>query len=147
MDPLLYAIIITALPAIELRGAIPAGMALGGDPMAVALVSTLANILIIFPIFFALDRLFGFFRQYAWIDRIVLGVRDKTEKYVEKYGAVGLMLFVAVPLPGSGAYSGCIAAKLFDVDRRHSYYSIAAGVTIAGTLVTLASLGVLSIFA
>jgi len=146
MNPILYTIIITILPAIELRGAIPVGIALGIPVLTAAAISTIVNILIIFPIFFGIDRFLGYFRRYEFVNSIITRVQAKTEKYVEKYGALGLLLFVAIPLPGSGAYSGCLAAYLFNVDRKKSYLAIAGGVIAAGALVTLAAYGVLGLF-
>lgn len=146
MNPLLYTIAITALPAIELRGAIPVGIALGLSPLTAFLISTLANIAIIFPIFLFLDHLFKYFRNFGIVDRVISRVQRKTQKYVEKYGPLGLLLFVAIPLPGSGAYSGCLAAYIFGISRKQSYSAIAGGVIIAGILVTLASAGVLALF-
>lgn len=146
MSPTLYIILITALPAIELRGAIPVGIALGMPPATAFILSTLVNILIIFPIFFLIDHLLVYFRRFKPVDKIIDRVQNKTEKYVQKYGPFGLLLFVAIPLPGSGAYSGCLAAYLFNVERKKSYPAIAGGVIIAGILVTLASVGVLAAF-
>jgi len=144
MNPILYTIIITALPAIELRGAIPVGIALGLSPAKAFALATTINILIIFPIFFAIDNLFEFFRRYKFVDKIITRVQNKTQKYVEKYGVLGLMIFVAIPLPGSGAYSGCLAAYLLNINREQSYFAIVGGVIVAGVLVTLASVGVLA---
>ena len=62
---------------------------------------------------------------------------------VEKYGALGLILFVAIPLPITGAWTGCVAAFLFGVRKRWAVACIAAGVLIAGVIVTLASTGVI----
>jgi len=146
MNPLFYIIGITALPAIELRGAIPVGIALGVPPLTAFIVATLANIILILPIFYVLDTFFDFFRKYAWVDKIITQVQNKTQKYVEKYGVIGLLLFVAIPLPGSGAYSGCLAAYIFNVNRKQSHLSIAGGVMVAGILVYLASLGFLTLF-
>ncbi|MFO7872208.1 MAG: small multi-drug export protein [Candidatus Undinarchaeales archaeon] len=141
MNPLLYVIILSISPFFELRGAIPTGIALGLDPAFVFVVSVAINILIIPILFFILDQIFD---EITFIHKLADRIHNRAEKYVEKYGYIGLMLFVSVPLPGSGAYSGSIVAHLFEMERKKSMVAIAAGVLIAGTIITLASTGALA---
>jgi uncharacterized membrane protein len=140
-NPFLYLVAITLIPWIELRGAIPLGIAMGIDPFQVFLVCTLVNIAIIPPAFLFLDIFFPFFENIPLIKPLLMKTRKKSSKYVEKYGGYGLAIFVAIPLPGSGAYSGALAAKIFCVDRKIALCSITAGVVAAGLLVTLLSTG------
>ena len=79
-------------------------------------------------------------------DKLVVKVRKKTRKYVEKYGVIGLAIFVAIPLPGSGVYSGCLGAYLLDVNRSAATKSIILGTIVAAILVSLLSLGILNGF-
>ena len=145
MNPYLYVLLITVLPAIELRGSIPVGIGMGAGILPVFILATVANVLIIFPIFLFLDKFFPYFqKKVGFVDKIIASVRTKTEKYVQKYGTLGLLLFVAVPLPGSGAYSGCLAAYLLNIPRKSAVPAIAGGVIVAGILVTLASAGVVA---
>lgn len=138
-------IAITALPTIELRGAIPVGIAQGISPLAVFALCTLVNILIIIPILSFIDHFLPWFNRFEFVRRTLEKVQDKSRKYVEKYGFLGLMVFVAIPLPGSGAYSGSLAAYLFNIPRKQAIPAIAAGVLIAGVVVALASFGVFSL--
>jgi uncharacterized membrane protein len=71
--------------------------------------------------------------------------RRRTKDKVEKYGALGLVPFVALPLPVTGAWTGVAAAYVFGIKFRYAFPAIALGVVIAGVIVTLASLGALSI--
>jgi uncharacterized membrane protein len=74
-------------------------------------------------------------------------IDKKASKYVDKYGLLGLALFVGVPLPGTGAYSGALAAHLLGMEKKKAMIAVAIGITIAGILVSLASLGILNLFA
>ncbi len=138
---LVYAVLITLLPGIELRGSIVYGIGIGENPILVFLLCTIANILLIFPIFFFLNFIFPYFEHLPIIQPILERTRGKTNKYVEKYGFIGLAIFVAIPLPGSGAYSGALGAYLLGMKKRRAMPAIALGVVIAGILVTLAAVG------
>ncbi len=146
--PYLKLIFLTALPYIELRGGIPLGIGLGMDPLWVFIVCTLANILIIFPIFLFLDLAFERFFRIGWIQRHVAdkveSVRRSGKRAVDRYGFPGLAAFVAIPLPGTGAYAGCLAAYLLGMDRRKAEMAIGLGVVGAAIMVTFASLGFFS---
>lgn len=127
-------------PFSELRGGIPLGILMGYNPYAVFFFSTLANLLIILPVLFGLEWFDQYFRKlkvYHWsIER----VRKKSRALIDRYGAIGLMIFVAVPLPGTGAWSGALAAYVFGMKKKKSGPAIAAGVLIAGIIVLLTCL-------
>ncbi|MFH1721459.1 MAG: small multi-drug export protein [Candidatus Altiarchaeota archaeon] len=139
VHPLIYVAAITVVPYIELRGAIPYGIAVGLNPLSVFLVSTFINVLIIYPAFIFLDWFFHLMEKIPVFSKAINKTRTKAKPYVEKYGMVGLGLFVAVPLPGTGAYSGALAAHIFGVKNKKALFAIAVGVLIAGILVTLIS--------
>ena len=148
IEPYLNLLLITFVPYIELRGSIPVGIGLGMDPLWVFIVCTVANVLIILPIFIFLDFAFERFFRIGWIHRHVKGkvdsVRNTAITRIDRYGLLGLAAFVAIPLPGTGAYTGCLAAYLLDLERKRSALAIGVGVFVAGILVTLASLGFFS---
>lgn len=146
MEPfnLFWLLSISVLPLIELRGAIPVGIAMGFNPILVFFICTITNILIIPVLFFFMDYIFPFFEHLPIVHRVLDRVHRKTHKYVAKYGTIGLALFVAVPLPGSGAYSGVLAAYIFEIEKKHAFPAIAIGVVAAGLAVTLLSTGVLA---
>lgn len=111
------------------------------------------NILIIPLIFLFLDYINNILLKIKpyklFFNHIIKSTRRKTEEKIEKYGYLGLALFVAVPLPVTGAYTGTLAAWLFGMNRRKSFLSIALGVIIASVIVMIvSSLGIkaLSIF-
>ncbi|SHF89492.1 Uncharacterized membrane protein [Caldanaerobius fijiensis DSM 17918] len=137
-----------ATPLLELRGAIPAGFAMGLDPIEVFLFSVLGNLL---PIPFLLIL---FTPLVKWIETKTRFIKfvdfiykktvdNKKSDTIKKYGYLGLALFVAVPLPGTGAWTGSMIAALLQMDFKKSFISIAIGTVIAGILVTsLISLGI-----
>lgn len=148
MNPVLWIMLIAISPFVELRGAIPVGIALNINPILVFSVSVLVNIALIPVLFFILHFFFKGLFKLPVIGKRMYSILDRTHrrvgKYVDKYGPIGLTLFVAIPLPVTGAYTGCLVAHLLKMEKRKAMPSIALGVFIAGILVTLASLGVIS---
>ncbi len=140
---LLLVAAVTVVPWIELRGAIPLGIAMGYDPRVVYVVAVAANCLVIGPGFIALDLLYDrWLSQWAPLRRQVHRVREKGRAYVERYELLGLILFVAVPLPGTGAYAGTLLAWLLGMHRKKAAAAIALGVAGAGIAVTITVVGV-----
>jgi len=144
MYPEFYLVFITLIPGIELRGSIPVGIALGLDPLFVLAAAILVNLIIIVPTFIFLDLIMPHVEGVWIFGKLIDRIRGKTKNLVDKYGFWGLALFVAIPLPGSGVYSGALAAYLFDIDRVPSYAAIALGAVVAGVLVTGISFGLFS---
>lgn len=135
---------LTLVPWIELRGSIPLAIALGWDPVAAGATGIIANWLIIVPGYFFLDLFYErWFSRFAFIRRLVTRVREKGAGLVERYELLGLALFVAVPLPGTGAYSGTLLAWLLGLRRWRAMAAVAAGVAAAGVAVTLVATGAL----
>lgn len=142
MRDLLLLIGVSVVPWVELRGAIPLGIAMGHDPLWVMAVAVASNCLVILPGFLALDLLYTRWLQHLpSVRRQVERVRTKGAAYVERYELLGLAIFVAVPLPGTGAYAGTLLAWLLGMDRRRAAVAIAAGVLTAGIVVTLTAAG------
>jgi uncharacterized membrane protein len=137
-------VVLTAVPWIELRGAIPLAVALGWDPVVAGVVGILANWLIIVPGYFFLDLFYErWFSRFAVIRRLVIRVREKGAGLVERYELLGLALFVGVPLPGTGAYAGVTLAWLLGLRRWRAMAAVALGVAVAGIAVTLVASGAL----
>ena len=134
-------IILGMLPVSELRGAIPYGILNTGLSTPVVFVlAVAANMLVIPLVFFLLDFLHPLFIRigpYAFLfDKFVKRTRKKAVRYTEKYGWIGLMLFVAIPLPVTGAYTGTLAAWLLGIDRKRAMLALSLGVLTAGAIVT-----------
>jgi uncharacterized membrane protein len=130
----------------ELRGGIPLGVALGLDPWLVFALSVTTNILIFFPTRLALSWFYrSVFTKLPYFDHYLVRVRRRGEPEVRKYGLLGLLLFVAVPLPITGAYTGTVLSWLLAMEWKRSFVAIGLGVICAGIIVMLATMGVVSI--
>ena len=133
-------------PISELRGGIPLGiLEFGLDPLFTFCIAVIANALILFPVFFIL-RLFydKVLFRIPLFDKYLDNLRKRGKPKVDKYGFWGLALFVAVPLPFTGAYTGTILAWLLGMDWRKAFPAIGLGVIVAGIIVLLITLRVAS---
>jgi uncharacterized membrane protein len=136
----------TVLPISELRGGIPLGiLKYHLDPLLVFFIAVVANALIFFPIFFIL-RLFydKVLSRIPLFDKYLDSLRKRGKPKVDRYGFWGLFLFVAVPLPLTGAYTGTILAWLLGMDWKKAFPAVGLGVIVAGIVVLLITLGVTS---
>ncbi len=140
--------IISMIPFIELRGSIIFGAAMGIPWQHAFLVSFLGNILPV-PFLILLARpIFAWLKTTRLLAGFTQNVEDQLMKKadkvtVQKYSAVGLFLFVAIPLPGTGAWSGSLIAALLDVKMRYALPAVIVGVFAAGVIMTVASYGLL----
>ena len=140
----LVVIIISALPVMELRGALPIGIRLLHLPWYQALyLAIIGNMLPVPFLLLFLESLAKTISRVETGKRLVEWVFKRTRQHtgvIEKYERIGLMLFVAIPLPGTGAWTGSIAAFLFGLKLRRAFLSIMCGVIISGAIVTSLSL-------
>lgn len=149
-EAILVTLAVAALPVSELRGAIP--VAIAGYEMAWPLaygLSVLGNLapviallVLLEPVVNGLSRMAIFKRLFDWL---FARTRRRFSSTVERFGAVGLVLVVAVPLPVTGAWTGTLIAFLYGVPVRYAFPLIGLGVLIAGAIVTLSTLGVIEI--
>ncbi len=137
-------ILLSALPVTELRATIPLALAMGMPPTRALMLAIFGNLLPIIPLICLLEPLSRKLRRYSFLDNLFQKVLTRTRQKgsgVQKYGALGLLLFVAVPLPGTGAWSGAILAWFFGIKPLYSFWALSGGVILAGLAVTMASLG------
>lgn len=139
-------LILAALPISELRGAIPVALAMK-QPLAKTLIlAYIGNMLPVIPLLILLEPISNRLRRIAIWRRFFDWLFERTKKkadIVQKYEAIGLMIFVAIPLPATGAWTGCVAASLFKIKFRYAFTAIFFGVLIAGIVVAaLASIGI-----
>jgi len=136
--------IVAALPVSELRGAIPLGiLGFGFSAAKTYVLSFFGNALPVIPILLLLEPLAGKLRRFPLWKKFFDWLFEHTRKrarLVEKFEALGLVLFVAIPFPVTGAWTGCIAATLFKVRFRYAFFAILSGIAIAGAIVTLLTL-------
>jgi len=147
MKEIAWVLLVTVSPITELRAGIPLGIEqFELDPLFTFCIAVAANALIFFPIFFALRLLYDkLLARIPLFDRYLDSLRKRGKPVVDKYGFWGLTLFVAIPLPITGAYTGTILAWLLDVDWRKAFPAVGLGVIVAGIIVFLITLGVISI--
>lgn len=144
----IFTILISLSPIGEARSGIPYGVFVGGIPLGIAFTIGLGANLLIFPIFYNLINFFNtkFWssRKYRqWAVNLTRKARKSTEKVIEKYGFLGLMVFVMIPAPFTGAYIGTIAAYLFRFEQRKAFWAVSLGVILSSVIVaTLIFFGV-----
>lgn len=146
---ILWVAFISVVPIIELRGAIPAGAALGLPWYSCMLASIVGNCI---PVPFILLFIRGILDwmkrcRLRLFQKIALWLEQKAEKHkdkVERFAFCGLLVLVAIPLPGTGAWTGALVAALFRVKAKTAVPAIVLGVVGAAVIVTLISYGVLS---
>lgn len=148
MNDLIKVLLVAMLPISEIRGGLPLALYLGFDPVEAYMIALIGNIMPIPVLLVLLDFLISLATKIGFVKRVYGKILERVEKkkgIVERYGYLGLMLFVSVPLPITGAWTGVLIASLLQLDRMKSFFSITVGVCIAGVIVLLASLGVISI--
>lgn len=134
------------VPVFELRGAIPVGVAAGLPFWTVFLTAFLGNLLPVPFLILFTRRVFEWLRtKSALLERFVSRLERKAatkEDLLKKYELLGLCILVAIPLPGTGAWTGSLVAAVFDIRLKHAFPAIALGVLIAGIIVSVVTYGV-----
>lgn len=142
-------ILISALPIIELRGAIPLGLYIGMPWLQVLLLCYLGNLLPIPLVLILGEKVLDWLSRFGPLSGLIARYRAKLERKmqkVERYTYIGLWFFVAIPAPGTGAWTGAMIAALLGIKRGGALIAITAGVMTAGMIMLLASSGLLSVF-
>ena len=141
----LLTLLVSMVPVIELRGGVPFGTALGLAPLHALVVCIIGNMLPIPFIIVYIRRIFHWMRRRSPRLNALVDKLEKKAHLKDKY--IGLWLFVAIPLPGTGAWTGALIAALLDMPLRKSIPSIFLGVVTAGLIMTFVTGGVVAIFA
>ena len=137
--------IISLLPILELRGGLIAARILGVEFIKAFIICYIANILPVPFILLFINYLFNKMSKWKPTKKIVDWLSNKTLKkkdQINKYGYFGLFLFVGIPLPGTGAWTGALLAILLNLDKKKSFITIALGVLAAGIIMSLLSYGI-----
>ena len=144
---MLKTLVTAMLPIIEIRGAIPVGVASGLDPWLAFAVGFVGNMLPI-PILILLTRkVIEWLKKHNVLVKLTAWLENKGSKgaqKVQKYSFWGLFILVAIPLPGTGAWTGALVASLLDMRLKRALPAIAMGVAVAGLIVLLVTYGVIS---
>ncbi len=148
LAPELVAFIVSMLPILELRGGLIAAKLMNIEFFKAFAICFIGNMLPIPFILLFIRKIFNLLKKIDKVEKIItkLEVRSmrKGDK-IKKYRLWGLFLFVAIPLPGTGAWTGALAADLFDIRISHSLPVITAGVFVAGVIISALSYGLLGL--
>lgn len=138
-----------ALPVIELRGAIPVGISLGLTPIHATILSFIGSMIPVPFILFTIRPIFNYLKTTRTFKKLVHKITDKSMNNnsgkIQKYGVWGLILIVAIPIPGTGVWSGSLVAALLNIRFKWAFPAILVGNLIAGILIMLLSNGVVSV--
>jgi uncharacterized membrane protein len=144
-SPTAITVVLAALPISELRGALPYALLVGKMPLVQAyMLSVVGNMLPIPFILYLLEPCSNFLSRWPLGDRFVQWIFARTRarsETVRKYETLGLILFVAIPLPVTGAWTGSMAAFLFGIRKVPALVAVFCGVCIAGVVVSIVTLG------
>ena len=135
-------IIANIMPTLEQIGGITLGLSMGMDPIYVLLISLAVNCLLFFPVYFGLKLFYKkVFSRIKLFNKYVERARKRGKPYVDKYGILGLTLFISLPTPLTGTYTASIVSWFLGLDWKKSFIAIAIGSTIGGVIILAASWG------
>jgi len=146
---LLMTFLVAMTPVLELRGAIPAGIAAGLPPAAACAAAVAGNLLPAPLIMLLARRVFDWLRDTRFFGPKITWLERRAHlkgRLVRKYRLLGLVILVGVPLPGTGAWTGAFVASLLDIRMRHALPAIFLGLLIAAAITTALTLGLFHLF-
>ena len=142
----IFVFIISLMPILELRGGLLAARLINLDPVSSYIIAVIGNILPVPFILWFMGSLLKWMKTRKklkkisdWIDKKV----EKNREKIEKFGFWGLVLFVGIPLPGTGAWTGCLVASVLEMDKKKSFIAAMIGVFMASIIMMLISFGLL----
>ena len=138
--------LISLMPILELRGGLIAGSILAIPYFESLIICIIANIIPIPFILLFLHKILELFEKFKYTKKFSLYLKNKANKnknIIDKYGYLGLVLFVAIPLPGTGAWTGSLIASVLRFDFKKSILSIFIGILIASIIMSIFSYGIL----
>jgi len=138
--------IISMFPILELRGGLIASALLGVEFLPGYLCSIIGNVLPIPIVLLFLEKIFELLKKFKFTKNFIKKIENKImskKGQIEKYGYWGLLLFVGIPLPGTGAWTGAGLAVLLKLDKKKSFVVILLGVILASIIMSILSYGIL----
>lgn len=141
--------IISLMPILELRGGLLAAALLGLEPLPSYIITIVGNILPVPFILLLITKILSWMRksQVKFFNKIANWLDEKVEKHkgqIEKYGYLGIVLFVGIPLPGTGAWTGTLIASVLEMDKKKTFISVLIGLIMASIIMMLLSFGVVA---
>jgi len=132
------------VPVIESRGSIPYGILILGLPWYnVVIVSIAANFLVTLPIVYLLDPISNYLRRFLIFDRFfnwLFARSRKKGRVIDRLKLLGLIVFIGIPLPVTGAWTGCVAANVFGLNKFHTLFGVFLGILLSVMIITTITL-------
>ena len=146
MNPILLTVLVAMVPVIELRGAIPIGMGMGLEFWTAFFWGVVGNLLPVPFLILFVRRVFAFMKAHwprlrTLVEKLEERGREKG-KALSRYEWLGLLILVAIPLPGTGAWTGTLAASILKLDFKKSIIAVILGVLVAGIIMGMISAGI-----
>lgn len=140
--------IISLMPILELRGGLIAAALLDMNPVTSYIISIIGNIIPVPFILLLITKILAWMRKskISILNKFANWLDGKVEKHkgqIEKFGYLGVVLFVGIPLPGTGAWTGSLIASVLELDRKKTFLSVMIGIFIASIIMMLLSFGIL----
>ena len=138
LTAILTTIAIAMVPVVELRGALPIGVGMGLPPLAAAGLAILGNLIPIPFLLVLVPKIFNFLRDKKYTKKLIAWLENKADKHqktIDRFGWLGLIILVAIPLPGTGAWTGALVSSCFKMKFWPSILAIIIGVLIASAIV------------
>ena len=141
--------IISLLPILELRGGLLAAALIGWDPVNSYIISIIGNVLPVPFILLLITKILAWMKKskIKLFNKIANWLDEKVEKHkgqIEKFGYLGVVLFVGIPLPGTGAWTGSLIASVLNMDRKKTFLAVMVGIFMASIIMMLLSFGILA---
>ena len=145
----LFTFLLSMVPAIEIKGAIPAGIAFGLRPVAAYIIALMGSSVILVLLALFVNRIYILMQTYHiwvgftnWVDRLV----EKNKNKIRRFGPWAIFLYVAVPIPGTGTWTGAIIAGVLNIKPKHIMLAVFCGNLISGFIMTFLSSGLAALF-
>ena len=139
--------IISLMPILELRGGLLAAALLGLDPLPSYIISIIGNVLPVPFILLLITKILAWMKKskVKFFNKIERWLDEKVEKHkgqIEKFGYLGVVLFVGIPLPGTGAWTGSLIASVLNMDKKKTFVAVLAGIVMASIIMMILSFGI-----
>lgn len=140
---------ISLMPILELRGGLLAAALIGLDPVKSYIISIIGNVLPVPFILLLITKILAWMRKskVSFLNKIANWLDEKVEKHkgqIEKFGYLGVVLFVGIPLPGTGAWTGSLIASVLNMDKKKTFLAVLLGIFMASIIMMLLSFGLLA---
>lgn len=138
--------IISLMPILELRGGLIAAALLNMNPIESYIISMIGNIIPVPFILWLINKILDWMRNSKHLSKVAKWLDKKLNKHkgqIEKYGYLGLILFVGIPLPGTGAWTGCLVAAGLNMNRKKAFIATLIGILMASIIMMILSFGLL----